>query len=489
MKTATITSLSVLFSFFLGFSVSAQCPDAATGFHRVQKGETLYRISKKHKVSVDQICDWNNIEPTTILSICQELAISQPTVQSTAPSFRHAPALDMKKQEGGRHVIQQSETIGGIAYIYGFSEDRFRHFNGLSPTEPAWPGLVLRTSDCNCPNPDGKGGLIYPSQSNSVADTSQIEGESGIETFATWEENADARKDEIGFDNNGFPFGENPYYQETSMPSNYVKPEKKKTPYSYNKEMGKIIPSGNQQNRSTKKTTQPVMDPEVKRSSHGDGAPNRSYISPEEELIKKAEKESASPHSGNNARNSSPKPKKALPNDAGSKMTNEELSMVKEINLVRSNPTGYVKFIEMYKRDIAAGKVSSSVAACDDLIAELKKTPPLPTLQQSQCLFNVAKNHGNDLRRLGKTSHLGSNGSYPWDRITGGCQNMADGNENLVGGPKSIRKSIILLLVDDRVPNRGHRRNLLSKDWKYIACYKIGQVGNMQNNWVQNFGK
>ena len=65
---------------------------------------------------------------------------------------------------------------------------------------------------------------------------------------------------------------------------------------------------------------------------------------------------------------------------------------------------------------------------------------------------------------------------------------MTDGNENLVGGPADVREAVILLLVDDGIPSRGHRKTLLNKDWQYGATYKIGKVGYMPNCWVQKFG-
>ena len=64
---------------------------------------------------------------------------------------------------------------------------------------------------------------------------------------------------------------------------------------------------------------------------------------------------------------------------------------------------------------------------------------------------------------------------------------MQDGNENLVGGPDDIRRAVILLLVDDGIPNRGHRKALLNPAWKYVACHKVGTIGSMPNSWIQNF--
>ncbi|MDX2305047.1 MAG: LysM peptidoglycan-binding domain-containing protein [Microscillaceae bacterium] len=41
-------------------------PQASKITHEVTKGETLYSIAKKYKVSVDEVKEWNNLEDNTI---------------------------------------------------------------------------------------------------------------------------------------------------------------------------------------------------------------------------------------------------------------------------------------------------------------------------------------------------------------------------------------------------------------------------------------
>lgn len=172
-------------------------------------------------------------------------------------------------------------------------------------------------------------------------------------------------------------------------------------------------------------------------------------------------------------------------------LKSEELEMIEEINLIRSNPKGYIPHIQQYIKDVKSGKsfgFGDPVAVSYELIDQLENTPPLSILEPAECVYRAAKNHGEDRRNAGSNDHVGTDGSWPWDRILRECDYLQDGNENLVGGPSSIRKAVILLLVDDGIPNRGHRSTLLNPKWKYVACYKIGQVGNMPNSWVQKFG-
>ncbi len=174
---------------------------------------------------------------------------------------------------------------------------------------------------------------------------------------------------------------------------------------------------------------------------------------------------------------------------SASYMQSEELAMVDEINLVRSNPAGYVQYIEEYIQKIESGRGFGSVAVARELIDELNRTPSLSILEPTQCIYDAARKHGEDRKGAGSSDHVGTDGSWPWDRVLRECSNMTDGNENLVGGPSTVRESVIILLIDDGIPNRGHRKTMLRDDWKYVACYKVGQVGSMPNSWVQKYGK
>ncbi|MFK8103191.1 MAG: LysM peptidoglycan-binding domain-containing protein [Saprospiraceae bacterium] len=190
-----------------------------------------------------------------------------------------------------------------------------------------------------------------------------------------------------------------------------------------------------------------------------------------------------------NTTNATSTPMVASTQAAASYMTKEELSMVDEINLLRSNPAGYIQYIETYVRNEKANNgfpIDQNVV--DELIRELKKTPTLSTLSPTACIYDAAKKHGEDLIKMGSIGHVGSDGAWPWDRVKRACSQMTDGNENLVGGPDQVRASVIILLIDEGIPNRGHRKTLLNPKWKYVATRKVGKVGYMPNSWVQKFG-
>jgi len=160
---------------------------------------------------------------------------------------------------------------------------------------------------------------------------------------------------------------------------------------------------------------------------------------------------------------------------AASFLKEGEKAMIKEINLMRGDPKGYIQYIQYHIDNDAWDEEDRRVGR--ELIAELQNTPVLSQLVPHEKLYNVASGHGEYLRRKGDTSHTGEKGRSAYKRIMEDAD-MNDGGENLVGGDpaKTVRKAVILLLI-------------LKKGWRYVACYDVGTVGTMPHVWVQNFGE
>lgn len=179
-------------------------------------------------------------------------------------------------------------------------------------------------------------------------------------------------------------------------------------------------------------------------------------------------------------------------------LTTEEKDMIKEINLMRSDPVGYISYIEVYIKEqqdelktnqlASKSQIDEEVKTARELIRELRNTPKLSILKPHRGVFKAAKKHGQDIKSTGNFGHVGSDGSMPWDRILKASPDLKDGNENLVGGIDNVRNSVIVLLVDSGIQGRGHRKTLLEPKWEFVACYKAGKVSLYPNTWVQNFG-
>ncbi len=178
--------------------------------------------------------------------------------------------------------------------------------------------------------------------------------------------------------------------------------------------------------------------------------------------------------------------------DKATYMTREERKMVDEINLMRSNPPGYVQYVEEYLEDFkksgwGGDQIAREEATGQELIKELKKMSPLSILQPHQELYNVCITHGKDALQKGSLDHNDSKGRSPYDHIISNTE-LTDGTENLAGGMNSVRKTVIMLLIDTGIPNRGHRKALVNPLWNYTACHKVGEVDGMPHSWIQMFG-
>jgi uncharacterized protein YkwD len=169
-----------------------------------------------------------------------------------------------------------------------------------------------------------------------------------------------------------------------------------------------------------------------------------------------------------------------------------EKAMIEEINLLRADPNAYIRFVDEYIQDFIAEKSidlaikQNEMKAVDELVAQLQYQVPLPTLKADEALYLVAKWHGLDIKEQGLIAHRGSDGSTPLSRIQDSTALI--GAENLVAGGRTIRETVIMLLVDanDKI-GRSHRKVLLDPKWKYVACYSAGKVGDLPNTWVQVF--
>jgi len=193
--------------------------------------------------------------------------------------------------------------------------------------------------------------------------------------------------------------------------------------------------------------------------------------------------------STNTSTNRNPPKTNTSSSEGATSMSSQELDMVAEINLLRGNPSGYIQYVDAYvSEQRRTGGFPVDQAVVDELKSELRQLGPLSILTPSQCIYQAAKDHGIDQKPTGDVNHEGRDGSWPWDRVRKACPNMQDGNENLVAGTPNIRTAVILLLIDEGIPTRGHRKTLLKPEWRYVGCYNVGTVGSFPHYWVQNFG-
>lgn len=116
-----ISAFFLLFSFF---SFSQE-----NGKHIVQKGESLYSISKKYKISVSQLEELNP-------SVKTKLAINSVLLISAKP----------ENAQVSQHTVLAKETVYGLSKKYNISIEKIQEFNPTIESEGLKIGQVLRLS-------------------------------------------------------------------------------------------------------------------------------------------------------------------------------------------------------------------------------------------------------------------------------------------------------------------------------------------------------
>jgi uncharacterized protein YkwD len=163
-------------------------------------------------------------------------------------------------------------------------------------------------------------------------------------------------------------------------------------------------------------------------------------------------------------------------------LSSSEKAVVSEMNIARTSPKQYATFLEQFRKHYD-GKLlklpgetpiltKEGTSAVAEAIRSLRSQKPVPPLRPSKGMSLGAKDHIRDLRTSGVSQHEGSDGSQTWDRVNryGTWQKMI--GENISFGHDKARNIVMTLIVDDGVPNRGHRKNIFNPDFRVVgvAC-------------------
>jgi uncharacterized protein YkwD len=158
----------------------------------------------------------------------------------------------------------------------------------------------------------------------------------------------------------------------------------------------------------------------------------------------------------------------------------EEMEVLKELNLARTDPRAYAKYVQNYRATHQGNRVfrvpgigdlqtKEGVAAVDEAIAFLERTDPVGALTWSQGLALAAADHVGDIGPKGKVGHDGTDGSTTADRVNRHGKWLRTVGENIALGYADARTIVVQLIIDDGVPNRGHRANIFSRDFGVVG--------------------
>ena len=170
-----------------------------------------------------------------------------------------------------------------------------------------------------------------------------------------------------------------------------------------------------------------------------------------------------------------------------------ESEVVAELDAVRANPRTYVPYLTQL-RSMFNGKLLSrpgwpvpvetveGAAAVREAIGALNAQAPEPQLTAVGGLMSSAGDLANDQARTGATGHTSSDGAGPAQRIARyGTWGVSYAENVDYGAFTSGREVIEDLIIDDGVPDRGHRRNIFDPSARVVgvACAPHPKYGSV----------
>lgn len=151
--------------------------------------------------------------------------------------------------------------------------------------------------------------------------------------------------------------------------------------------------------------------------------------------------------------------------------TARDRELLTETNAARTDPAGYARHLEemlplfdgnvLRRPGSSVGlRTNEGPAAVREAIRFLRAQQPLPPLAWADGLWAAARDHVRDQGPSGATGHTGQDGSSMSQRIARYGRWQVTAAENIDYGSTSARETLISLIVDDGVPDRGHRTNI-----------------------------
>ena len=173
-------------------------------------------------------------------------------------------------------------------------------------------------------------------------------------------------------------------------------------------------------------------------------------------------------------------------------LSQAEQDLLSEINKARAEPQVYAGYLENLKPQFKgklytpagmAGGLETQEGwdAVADAINFMKTLKPAPPLNGSEGLRLAAFSHVKEQSTSGATGHAGADKMLIEERVKPFGAWQGDIGENLSYGNESARERLLTWLIDDGFKSRGHRRRLMSQDYKVagISCGPHPQYGGM----------
>ncbi|MBN1187646.1 MAG: CAP domain-containing protein [Bacteroidales bacterium] len=160
-------------------------------------------------------------------------------------------------------------------------------------------------------------------------------------------------------------------------------------------------------------------------------------------------------------------------------LTEQEKEIIVFCNLARLDGELFVEtYLEFYL-DLTNKEKTRNVKS---LIKDLNNLEKLPPFVPEKEMYDIAKDHAKTMGKKGKTGHDGFSERYEKALNT---YNMV--GENCYYGKGDALDIVITLLIDEGVPNLGHRKNILNESYNSIGV-SVQPHKEYGENCVMSFG-
>ena len=120
------------------------------GQYIVQAGDTLYGISRKAGVSVDQLLTVNGLSTSSVIRPGQSLSLGTPAKQTNSTVATTVSTKSVsntaKATANGYYTVKAGDTLYGISRKFGMSLSQLVSVNGISASSLIVPGQTLRVA-------------------------------------------------------------------------------------------------------------------------------------------------------------------------------------------------------------------------------------------------------------------------------------------------------------------------------------------------------
>lgn len=136
------------------------------------------------------------------------------------------------------------------------------------------------------------------------------------------------------------------------------------------------------------------------------------------------------------------------------------------VNVLRADPRLFLQnYVLPFLNQFPEAKGNSA----SSLIADLKAQSELPLMAPKDNLLKASRSHAVDLSKQNRISHSSSDGRSFRQRMEAAGVTTCAG-ENILEGKSDALKAVILLLIDEGVPDKGHRKSLLNPRFNLMGC-------------------